>query len=528
MQPELADASEAAAIVRRICVAYEESKGAPYDTCARIITGRARKEVRVDLARLAPAWRDHAIACVYATLMSRARRKKLGAYFTPPHLVSHLLETLRRTGIDPVKEHFRDPAAGGAAFIVPLARLKVSAWRAAGVTKKAVVKGLEEHLSGADIEPGLVKLANSLIRSMLVREFEFSSAAVRNLSLVKCSDSLAPSESMSETKAHEVGNPPYRRLPRGRQKRLQAEFQDIQNSRLNLYTMFVRRALDRVAPGKLISYVLPASFLGGPEFAAFRQCVTKLAYVRVIDIVEKRRDLFLDATQDACFLVLQKKSAKIKKGRPTLCGVLRSNGQYDPSGKVTLPKNGGPWKLAQFRAPRLGSTLHDWGYRATIGYLVSNRQPERLFKTAGAGRYPLIWAKAITPDGDFDFARSGNYRDRVWASAPTHARYLVRTACVALQRVSTRGQKRRLNAAAIPTSFVRKHGGIIGENHVIFLVPIHAKAALPQALAQALNAPAASAQFDRMSGSSSISVRLLDTMPLPHPPARTRTTARKR
>lgn len=526
--PVLADASEAAAIVRRICLAYEGSKAKPYNACARMIAGRARKEIRRDLARLAPAWRDHAIACVYATLMPRARRKKLGAYFTPPHLVSHLFATLRKAGIDPVKHHFRDPAAGGAAFIVPLARVKVGAWLSAGKSKPTILKALREQMSGADVEPGLVKLANALIRRMLTHEFGFSDASVRGLSLVVCADSLAPIAEAGDAKAHEVGNPPYRRLPRAQKRTLQAEFEDIQSGRLNLYAMFVRRALDRVAPGKLVAYVLPASFLGGPEFTQFRKCVTKHAHVRVIDIVDKRRDLFLDATQDACILVLQKKSAKIKKNRPTLCGVLRSDGEYDPSGKVVLPKDGRPWKLAQARARRLTSTLSNWGYRATIGYLVSNRQPERLFKTHGANRYPLIWAKAITPDGDFDFPRSGDYRDRLWASAPPDAPYLVRTACVALQRISTRGQKRRLNAAAIPTSFLRKHGAIIGENHVIFLVPVSASAVPPQALAQAMNTPEASAQFDRMSGSSSISVRLLESMPLPHPPCRSKTSARRR
>jgi adenine-specific DNA-methyltransferase len=525
IKPTPADANEAAAIVRRITVSYQGTKGDPYSVCARLIAGKARKAIRDDLSRLTPAWRDHAIACVYAALMPRSRRKKLGAYFTPPHLVDHLLATLRLNGVDPVKQSFRDPAAGGAAFIVPLARMKVAAWRAAGESNRTILASLPSHLSGTDIEPGLVKLANALIRKMLTAEFGMADKAARNVTLVACADSLIVQEMTLGPQVHEVGNPPYRRLPRARQRKLQSTFADIESGRLNLYTMFVRRALDRVAPGQLVAYVLPSSFLGGPEFAAFRKRVLQLAHVRVIDIVEKRRDLFLDAIQDACVLLLQRRDPTARQALQTQCGVLRASGVYEHSGDTTLSKSGAPWKLAQLKGPKHTATLRDWGYKATIGYLVSNRQPKRLFKTPGKNRYPLIWAKAITPDGTFDFARSGEFRDRLWASAPANAPYVVRTPCVGLQRISARGQKRRLVAGAISKGFMRKHRGVIGENHIVFLIPIRQNAVPPIELAQMLNTPEASLQFDRISGSSSISARLLETMPLPPVPWKNRASS---
>jgi hypothetical protein len=40
----------------------------------------------------------------------------------------------------------------------------------------------------------------------------------------------------------------------------------------------------------------------------------------------------------------------------------------------------------------------------------------------------------------------------------------------------------RLNAAPISWSFIHKHGGVIGENHVILLVPISAEAVPPAVL----------------------------------------------
>jgi adenine-specific DNA-methyltransferase len=145
---------------------------------------------------------------------------------------------------------------------------------------------------------------------------------------------------------------------------------------------------------------------------------------------------------------------------------------------------------------------------------VANRQPKRLHKRAAKGRYPLIWAKAITPEGAFDFERAAVFKGYGWADAPADAPYVVRSACVAVQRTSSRGQKRRLNAASISKAFIKTHGGVIAENHVILLVPNSHDAASPESLAEALNKAAASAALDRVCGSASISVRLLETIRL--------------
>jgi hypothetical protein len=130
------------------------------------------------------------------------------------------------------------------------------------------------------------------------------------------------------------------------------------------------------------------------------------------------------------------------------------------------------------------------------------------------GRFPLIWAKATTSDGRFDFDRGAAFKGSGWADAPPDALYVVRKPCVAVQRTSSRGQKRRLNAAAISKPFIQKHGGVIGENHVILLVPVSADAVPPALLAEALNQAAVSTELDRVCGSASISVRLLETVHL--------------
>jgi len=467
------------------------------------------------LEALPAAWADHAVASVYATLIPADRRKRLGAYFTPPHLVDHLVSRLASCGMDPIAHRLRDPAAGGAAFLVPLARIKVSAWKKQGLADGEIVRRLRIHLVGREIEPDLAAIANALLRRMLVCEFQLAPKSVARLRLVKVGDSLDPKFSSRDDIDHEVGNPPFLRLG-GSDKRLSRPiFGEIASGRVNLYALFVRRALAEVPIGGMIGYVIPASFLGGPEFGSFRKRVLQLAEVLVVDLIEKRSDVFLDAIQDACFVVLRRRVEALAEPPASVAasGVFRRDGKFISKDVAHIEANGAPWRLPGVELVR-SSTLKDWGYRATVGYLVANRQPERLHKRAAKGRYPLIWAKAITPEGTFDFERGAAFKGYGWADAPVNAPYVVRTPCVAVQRTSSRGQKRRLNAASISKAFIKKHGGVVAENHVILLVPNSPDAASPESLAEALNKAAASAALDRVCGSASISVRLLETIKL--------------
>src|SRR5262249_18312833 len=117
--------------------------------------------------------------------------------------------------------------------------------------------------------------------------------------------------------------------------------------------------------------------------------------------------------------------------------------------------------------------------------------------------------------------RGAAFKGYGWADAPAAAPYVVRTACVAVQRTSSRGQKRRINAASISKAFVKKYGGVIAENHIILLVPNSPDAASPESLPEALNNGEASAALDRVCGSASISVRLLETIKLEARPSLT-------
>jgi adenine-specific DNA-methyltransferase len=531
---EIADAlGPSMALVERVFAFYDNlaRKPKPREECLRLVGGRGPSEVQKLLAQLQPAWADHAIASVYARLMPARRRKRLGVYFTPPHLVAHLIRRMREVGLDTGLHHLRDPSAGGAAFLVPLAREMVGSWKAERVRRATIIKRLRDRLWGKEIDRGLASVANALVRRMLVSEFGFSPRDVSSLSLVRVGDSLRqPDRRQSD---HEIGNPPYLRLDAAQQRAWRARFADIADGRLNLYAMFVRRAVNEARIGGLVGHIVPASFLGGPEFRTFRQRISELAEILVLDVVQKRRDVFLDVTQDACFIILRRRAVPDKSASASTAasGVLKPDGTFVPIGRALLPTDGAPWSLPGAKANAANrASLANYGYRGTVGYLVANRQGERLHSRPAKGRVPLVWAKCVKPDGSFDFDRgrkSEKANGLAFVEVPEGASYVIRTACVAVQRTSSSSQPRRLVAAAVPRSFVQRHGGIVGENHVILLVPMRRTAVSPTKLAAVLNGREASAALARISGSASISVRVLEGIPLP-PRDRARAKSKKR
>lgn len=492
--------------------------------CLRLIEGKGPPAILERLNRLPLEWQDHAIACVYAVLMPHARRKRLGVYFTPPHLVEHLMSRMQKAGLDISLHTIRDPAAGGAAFIVPIARKMTAAFKSARMSPAKIVRTLRQRLRGTEIDAGLAAIANALLRRMLSSEYKVGRHLLRRFEIVRVGDSLAKKDGAATPVHidHEVGNPPYRRLTAKERKAGLKHFSDISSGRLNLYAMFVRTGLEKVPAGGMVGYVIPASFLGGPDFTAFRRRVLQIASVEILDLVEQRISVFLDAEQDACFLVLRRRATPLKKaegGTASSC-LLKSDGSRNMDGVANIQANGKPWVLPD----RIQTTkardavLADWGYRIRVGYLVANRQKHRLMKRKAKGRYPLVWAKAIRHDGAFEYARGVAAKGFGWVSAPEDANYIVRTACVVVQRTASRDQRKRLNAAVVPPAFIKKYGGFVGENHVLVLTPTNAGAATPEALAACLNAPATSAELDRISGSASLAAAILNDLPLPPPP----------
>jgi hypothetical protein len=90
--------------VRAIASRLKRSRMTPLQVCEAVIERRfAERSVRDFFAGLPDDERHYWIASLYALLMPRVRRKRLAAYFTPPHLAHHAIRVMTDAGI---RDHF--------------------------------------------------------------------------------------------------------------------------------------------------------------------------------------------------------------------------------------------------------------------------------------------------------------------------------------------------------------------------------------------------------------------------------------
>ncbi len=340
----------------------------------------------------------------------------------------------------------------------------------------------------------------------------------------------------------------------------------------NLYALFLIKALDWLNPGGGLAFVLPTSFVAGPYFSGLRQEIRKRARVVELAMHQQREDLFIDATQDVCLLVLQRFGPGIADDHRYRLGWIDAAGQRTILGTAAAPTDGEPWHLPvaltgteeahhhQLIAVNAASTFETYGYRIRVGKVVPTREGAFLHDEPADGRIPLLWASDIRANGSFRFQGGTRAANAAWYTPanPEKAPYVCRRRAVLVQRTSNRDQSRRLNAAPITKSykkdlavttspavslsyvktessvaqcgaspcatatksFVSRHkrDGYVAENHVIVLEPTSDTPAVSQeVLARLLNSEVVNTRFSAVSGSFSVSAKLLARLALPSP-----------
>lgn len=504
----------------------------PADFCLAMIDDRDHPdlvtEARALVVPLEPDVQDYAISSAYARLIGEDVRKALSAYFTPPALAAATLAAVSELA-DPAQElRILDPACGGGSFLVPTARLLIGRRIMQGQAPAQACAEVLEQLRGIEIDAGLARISAALVKRMIQREWDIE---VDTRDLVLCANALTAT--LPATFDIAIGNPPYSKVWRkgAEDAKALAGRADL-GGHTNLYALFVIRTLDWLRPGGGLAFVLPTSFVAGPYFAGLREEILERAEVVRLDLHQQREDLFLDATQDVCLLVLRRKhlNSPAHSGPYTL-GLIDAAGNRTVLGTADTPAGGEPWSLPvpamepgaghhQLVATVPEATIADYGYRMRVGKIVPTREGDRLYADAAPGRLPVLWASDVRPDGSFAFQSGTRTSDAAWYAPVDPAKVLYASfgRSVLVQRTSNRDQQRRLNAAAITPEFAAKHveRGYVAENHVIVIEPIPGEVAVaPEVLAALLNSAAINRRFSAVSGSFSVSARLLARLALP-------------
>ncbi|MER9762632.1 N-6 DNA methylase [Mesorhizobium sp. M0138] len=463
-------------------------------------------------------WREYCAAATAAVFLGADERKRLGVYFTPPILVSHILKRLIEFGYDPKNQTVIDPAAGGAAFLAPVLGAVLDA-RGAGTDPREAVA----LIRGIEIERRLAEVTRSILASRIAVAYGRAKPSADDESmareLVTVTDSLeAPEAGLMDVV---MGNPPYIRIGAADYIRFQQIWPDAggDGGYINLAMVFVLKSLGFVREGGLLAFVLPGGFVGGPSFSSFRRAIAPM--VLAIDRIEPRERVFADAIQDCVVLILRKGGRGETVPSSLSIDIDRPVKEF---GLPSIPTNGLPWAIPTKAKVTHGThSLRSLGWTGRVGPVVPFRwqsqmfhaadQPERVTSSA-----KLIWASAIGQDGSFDPTRTSGVAKPDRASVDLKASFVIRSPCVVVQRTSASNQKRRICAAAIDISMVRRYGPMVGDNHVIALFPPDTVKNADQAvnsMAARLNSLEMSTVYASSCGTASVSVKQLMEMYLP-------------
>ena len=478
------------------------------------------RKMGTEVAKLDVLDASYRIGVLYTGLMPDERRARLGAHYTPRALCQRLLDMAEEAGVKWATARVLDPACGGGAFLSPLALRMAASLK--DQPAEAVLTSIEQRLRGYEIDPFAAWMSQVFLDVTLAA---LCLKAGRPLnSLVQVCDALEQ-EPGADRFDLVIGNPPYGRItlsPSLRQK-----FQRSLFGHANLYGVFSDLALRFTRPEGVIAYVTPTSFLSGEYFKALRVLLGWEAPPISIDFIAERKGVFADVLQETLLATYQQGCEPGSASVHFLSQDRHGSVKITGAGSFSLPEElDRPWLIPRSdqqselvdRVSRLPYRLADYGYTVSTGPLVWNRHKAGLRDEPGKGRYPLLWAESVRPNGVFEF-RAQKRNHKPYFEPKEKENWVVTDhPCVLLQRTTAKEQCRRLIAAELPEQFIRKHGAVVVENHLNMIKPLKG---IPKvsaaALAALLNSDVVDQVFRCINGSVAVSAYELQALPLPSP-----------
>lgn len=454
-------------------------------------------------------------------------------FFTPASLTEGLLNDLSQQGVDFGSESFMDPACGGAAFLAPIALRMRATLSARGSTPLKVLKHIEKHLHGCDLDNTLCELSKHFLCMALHAEIQ-KTGYVPSLKVYPANSLTHLTASLGKVDVV-VCNPPYRKMAADELEPLRDTYADVIEAQPNLYCLFIALCIRLLRVGGRAALVTPTSFLSGQYFGRLRKFLIRNTDIEHIGMVSDRQGVFIDVEQETALTVLRRRTEEDRAQVRANVSVVSGTGQYTSVGECTLPNAGAVWPIprsvedvALLKTATLSRfRLSDYGYRVRIGAYVWNRDKRPKFDSLQDAKrvkahtaMPLMWSRDIVPGGIVRLEDTSAYdgEHRFVDLGDKEHSSVVTSPCVVMQRVTSNDQPRRLVAAAVSPGVFETYGGFIGENHVVILEALTDKPALPPTkLAKLLSAHAVDRYFRCISGATNVSAFELNQLALPDP-----------
>ena len=470
------------------------------------------------------------LSSAYAMLSDESYRKELAMYFTPASLTKGLLDDLAEQGVDFGSTSFLDPACGGAAFLAPIALRMRTALLAKRLTPRRVLKHLEKHLYGTDLDKTLCELSRHFLCMALHDEIK-KSGYVPTFRVHQVNSLTQLTAKLGKVDVV-VCNPPYRKMTAEELEPLRVAYRDVIEAQPNLYCLFITLCVRLLRVGGYAALVTPTSFLSGQYFGRLRKFLMCHTDIEHIGMVSDRQGVFIDVEQETALTVLRRRIEEDRALVRANVSVVSGAGQYKSVGECLLPNAGAVWPIPRsvedvglLKTATLSKfRLSDYGYRVRIGAYVWNRDKRPKFESLQDAKraMPLMWSRDIAAggvvrledtsayDGEHRFVDLGNKEHSSVVTSP----------CVVMQRVTSNDQPRRLVAAAVSPGVFDTYGGFIGENHVVIIEAVSDKPALPPTkLAKLLSTNVVDRYFRCISGATNVSAFELNQLALPDPQA---------
>lgn len=469
----------------------------------------------------------------YAILAEDSYRKKMAMFFTPVSLTDGLLNDLADQGTDFGSQSFMDPACGGAAFLAPIALRMRTALLDRGLSPRKILKHIEKHLHGTDLDATLCQLSKHFL-CMALHDDIRDSGYVPKFD-VRRANSLIDIGIKMGTVDVVVCNPPYRKMTAEELEPLRSVYADVIDAQPNLYCLFITLCIRLLRNGGRAALVTPTSFLSGRYFSRLRIFLVRNTNIEHIGVVSDRQGVFIDVDQETALSVFRRRVEVDRTFARTNVSVVSGSGQYKNVGECALPSAGAVWPIPRSSADvALVRTvcsskfrLSDYGYRVRIGAYVWNRDKRPKFESLQDARQanaktviPLLWSRDISTRGVVRIEEKSKWKGEhrfVDLGSKTNSS-VVQSPCVVLQRVTSNEQPRRLVAATVSQDIFEIYGGFVGENHVVILEQVVEQPVLcPASLAELLSTHAVDRYFRCISGATNVSAFELKQLALPDP-----------
>lgn len=300
------------------------------------------------------------LGLAYLQAIPPDERRGSGQVYTPPHLVQFVLELSGFFMEETPEATLLDPACGAGAFLRGAVFRLAHGLVIEGLDlatphgHSSLLRRIESTIFGMDIDASACALARTAVREAVLQlspgwlpeQFFEANVVVGDFLLGPGGEKLAPAANGGFS--YVVGNPPYvgaTRIDPAYKASLRLRYQTA-TGRLDLYTLFMERAVDLLQAGGKLAFITPNKYLMSQSAAPLRGLLSRTgALVKLASF--RSHKVFEGAATVPCVTVFE-------KGRSgTDTEVLECGERPSAEGKIPVfkrtvlhaPRGKGPWHV---------------------------------------------------------------------------------------------------------------------------------------------------------------------------------------